>query len=318
MKKKFEKINCVLLLASLGAGMASAQAATISVACPAQTIQAAVDSAQPGDTINVSGSCAENILIRNEKTRFTLDGQGMTTVTGTAGNNVFTVRGKGIVIKRFNVVGGAVGILVNRSANATLDGNDISAATTDGVVINELSNAVITGNTIHDNQRHGIVVSQSATARIGFNSYSDQPTSPNVIQNNGGRGIQVIRASSAAIVGNTIRSNGGDGIGVFRLSEADISSNTINSNGASASGSGINVSQNSAIQLGEDNPTSTYDMPNITTDNNNQYGIRCTLGGVVNGHLGSTNQINGAVSQFGGGTTANTFSSGCPGNLATP
>ncbi len=316
-RSKSKSIRHALWLTSLCMGAAASHAATVSVTCPAQTIQAAVDSAQPGDVINVSGSCVENVLIRNEKTRFTLDGQGLTTVNGSAGNNVFTVRGKGVVIKRFNIVGGAVGILVNRGSNATLDGNDISGATTDGIAVSELSNAVITGNNVHDNQRHGIHLTQSATARIGFNSYSDQQASPNAIQNNGRRGIQLNRASSAAIVGNTISNNGGHGIGVTGLSHADISSNIVNGNGGTEGGSGINVSQNSSIQLGEDGLASLYDLPNRTTVSNNQYGIRCTQGGVVVGYLGDANQLAGAVSQFGGGSSANSFSGTCPNSLVT-
>lgn len=69
---------------------------------------------------------------------------------------------------------------------------------------------------------------------------------------------------------------------------------------------------NGMVELGDDNPVDFRDFANITTVNNANNGIRCTTGGVVRGHLGSTNQLNGAVSQFGGGATADTFSGTCP------
>ncbi len=307
-----------LLLSAMLLAFASAQAATITVACPAQTIQAAVDSAQPGDVINVSGTCTENVTIRNEKARVTLDGQNLTTIVGGSSATALTVRGKGILVRRFVISGGSIGIHVNRGSNATIDGNDISMAAKQGVLVNELSNAVITNNNIHENQTHGIEIAQNSTARIGYNSGSDAAASPNTIQNNVRRGIQVSNASSAKIAGNTISGNGNDGVGVFRLSEADLSSNIIDNNGAVSAGNGVHVSQNSSIQLGEDNPSGFLDQPNTTMVNNNQYGIKCTLGGVVYGHIGSMNQLNGAVSQFGGGGTANTLNSNCPSSLLTP
>jgi parallel beta-helix repeat protein len=307
-----------LLLAALLLACTAAQAATITVVCPAETIQAAVDGAQPGDTINVSGTCTENVLIRNEKARITLDGQNLTTLVGGSSANTLTVRGKGILVKRFIVSGGAIGIHVNRGSSAVIDGNEISMAAKQGILVNEMSTAVITNNNIHDNQTHGIEISQSATARIGYSSVNDTAASPNLIQNNVRRGIQVIGGSSAAITGNTISGNGSDGIGIFRLSVASVSSNVVDNNGASSAGNGIHISQNSSIQLGEDNPSGFLDQPNTTMVNNNQYGIRCTLGAVVYGHLGSANQLNGAVSQLGGGTTANTLSGNCPSSLLTP
>ena len=139
-------------------------------------------------------------------------------------------------------------------------------------------------------------------------------------------GVSNIRAHFRCIYGNTIQNNGSDGIGVFRLSHADIATNTINANGTAfvrggTNGNGISVSQNSSVQLGEDNPATPgtpgafTDQPNTTTVNNANFGIRCVTGGNVRGHLGpgtpGNQQLNGAVSQFGGGSTANTFSGQC-------
>lgn len=290
------------------------EGATINVACPGQTIQAAVDAALPGDTVAVTGVCSENVLVRNEKQRFTISGGGSASVNGTNANSpTFNIRGKGIVLQGFTITGGRDAVHVNRGSNAVVQNNTISGAGRHGVLIDQLAFGVISGNTIQNNVNgSGIVVSENSIARIGFNNDSDVAASPNTIQGNGKGGIVVSRTSSARIVGNNILSNTGGidvghGVQVVRLSQADIAKNTINSN----AGSGVFVSQNGGVNLGEDNPSSFFDDPNTTTSNNAGFGVRCNLGAYANGHLGSTNPLNGTA-----GSTS--IDASCPGSLVTP
>ncbi len=172
---------------------------------------------------------------------------------------------------------------------------------------------MITGNTIQNNVNgSGIVVSENSIARIGFNDDSDVAASPNTIQGNGRGGVVVSRTSSARIVGNNILSNTGGidvghGIQVVRLSQADIASNTINSN----AGSAVFTSQNGGVNLGEDSPSSFFDQPNITNSNNTGNGVRCDLGAYANGHLGSSNPLNGTAGQLN-------INANCPNGLVTP
>jgi parallel beta-helix repeat protein len=126
-----------------------------------------------------------------------------------------------------------------------------------------------------------------------------------------------------AFYSNNVSSNGQGGIFVNRSATADIASNTINGNGTSwtsgsTDGNGVWVSQGSYITLGERDSTHFTGLPNITTVNNANAGIRCTMNSTIYGRLGATDQLNGAVSQFGGGSTANTFSSNCVTDLVTP
>ena len=61
------------------------QAATLTVDCSAgEKIQDKVPVARPGDTILVSGTCFEHVRISAEVVRITLDGQGKTTISGSA------------------------------------------------------------------------------------------------------------------------------------------------------------------------------------------------------------------------------------------
>jgi parallel beta-helix repeat protein len=283
-------------------------AGTLTVNCPADSLQAAVEAAVPGDTIQVTGTCTESVLIRNEQMRIALDGQNVATISPTSGYAAFTVRGKGIAIRNFTITGGpGAGIWVNRGSNALIIQNHIHSMGGNGITVNQLSFAVIRNNNIHGNAGDGILISETSDSRIGFDQNYDSAASPNTIQNNGGRGITVSGSSKARIAGNTISGNTGDGIGVFRSAQADIAGNTINTNG----GSGVNVGMNGGVQLGEDDPSTFLDQPNVTTANNIGYGINCSLGAYVRGHLGSANQLNGALGQFNAAAS-------CPYSIVTP
>ena len=318
--------GAVILVAGalISSSRSSVEAATIPVNCGVggSGVTSAIQSANPGDTVQVTGSCNENVLVRNEKQRILVDGGGTASLTAGSGT-VFTIRGKGIVIQGFTISGGSNGISVERGSNATIQNNTVQNAVNRGIIIQQFAFAVIMNNTVQNNGSDGILIADTSHARIGFNQVSDPAPSPNTIQNNGDRGINVAKTSSARIYGNTISNNASDGVGVFKASHADLASNTINGNGTSFSQgvcganptgcNGVSAAQNSSVQLGEDNPVDFTDQPNITTVNNASFGIRCGSGANIRGHLGSTNQLNGGVSQFGGGTTANTFAGSCPG-----
>ena len=81
----------------------------------------------------------------------------------------------------------------------------------------------------------------------------------------------------------------------MRDSSADIASNTINDNG----GDGVDVAENSFVQLGEDSGASIYESTNTTTSTNTGVGIRCTSGGVADGLQGTLNGVAG-VKDFAG------------------
>ena len=292
-------------------GWAAAEAATINVACPGQTLQAATDSAVAGDTIAVTGACSENVVIRNEKQRLLISGSGASINGSNPSSPTVNVRGKGITIQGFTITGGRDGINVNRGSNAVIQGNTIQGTGRHGILVDQLSFAVITGNTIQNNVNgSGIVVSENSIARIGFNLDTDGAPSGNLIQGNGGPGILVSRTSSARIVGNTIAaSTGGDGIQIGRLSQVDLARNNVINN----SGNGVFVTQNSGVNLPDVFPTgSFFDDPNTSTALNSGNGIKCTLGGVVNGHTGS------AGGQLNGTAGATNIDASCPSNLSTP
>ena len=82
---------------------------------------------------------------------------------------------------------------------------------------------------------------------------------------------------------------------MVRDSSADIASNAIGNNA-----DGIEVGENSTVQLGEDSGASIYDLENNTSSPNAGVAIRCTGAGVVDGRIGSLSGAGGAKNFSGG------------------
>jgi parallel beta-helix repeat protein len=273
------------------------QGTAAAVDCTSESLQTAINAAVNGETVTVTGTCGENVVIRETLNRITLDGGGTAVLNGPdASNPTVTVRGREITVKGFTITGGIDGIQVNRGGTVIIDGNTIQNTGRYGIGVIQNSYARIINNTIQDNPEEGILVNENSSARIGLLTSQDPVPSSNTIQNNGGCGIMVIRSSVAIIVGNAITGNTLDGIRVARASQADIASNTINSN----SENGILVVHNSMINLGNDTGAGIADLPNVTTTKNTKFGLKCGLGAVLDGHFGTLKGIKGPVSAGSG------------------
>jgi hypothetical protein len=291
-----------VILVCVFAAPPSSWGATINVACPGQSLQTAIDSASPQDTINVTGTCSENILIRNHRVSLIISGGGVATVNGpdTSKPN-FDVRGKAINITGFTITGGENGINVQRSANAVIFNNIIQNTGNRGIAVSQLAFAAIFDNTIQNNPDDGIRLSTGATAHIGFNFPSDASIPGNVIQNNGGRGIFVNRNSTVRAVKNMIKNNVDDGVLIGGGSDGDIADNDIDGNG----GDGVFISENSFVQLGEGSgifaPANRTDAMNL----NAGFGLRCVQGAGADGLFGTLTGTSGVSS----------FSANCPNSV---
>jgi parallel beta-helix repeat protein len=276
--------------------------ATIDVDCGAGGIgiQAAINTASAGDTIVVTGTCNENIYIGETKEELTLDGGGTAIISAfNTNDHVVRAMGRTIKIQGFKSIGGGLdGIHTpgypppGGGAKIYIDNNTIENNSRIGINIGQNSYAVITNNTIQNNGMYGITVSEMSSARIGIVGIGDSNANPNIIQGNGIEGIRVTRSSYAIIVGNTIRDNTGNGISVSKVSHADIANNTIDNNGDC----GINVTQNSGVNLGNDTGETIFDLPNVTTVKNLQWGIKATIGAYVDGRKGSLRGVRGVIS----------------------
>jgi parallel beta-helix repeat protein len=282
------------LLAGLCFSALSANAATVGVDCDAgNTITGALVSVKPGDTVLVSGTCKEQVSIAPEIARITLDGQKKTTIqypgAGAPSPHAVFIRGKEITIKGFTVTGGQDGIHLSGPASAVIDGNVVVKNSGRGIHIDKGSIARILNTTVEQSGGIGIDITGASYAYIGVFIPRVPALAPNTIRNNGGPGINIERTSGAWIVGNTISSNKESGIAVHRNAQADVIANVINANGSDA----ITVSYNSGVNF---NSEPRRDGPNQTASgqSNGGAGIRCMIGGYVDGPLGTLAGTQGA------------------------
>jgi parallel beta-helix repeat protein len=286
-------ISCVLLTFVIAADIDRGSAQTPRpVDCSAgESIAAAVAAARPGDTLAVRGVCKETVIVPAEVTRITLNGQGAATISHPSGNttpgpeaHVVYIRGRGITISGFRILGGVDGIHLSGPAHAVIHGNVISGNKGRGVHVDKGSIAQIFDNVIERNAGGGIHITESSMARIGFLIPPQPQLQPNQIRNNGSYGIFVERGSTARIVGNRIEGNEGAGVVVDRSSEADVAANTIGNN----SGDAVVVTRNSGVNFSSEREGPT-DGPNITDPalKNRGMAVRCEIGGYVAGPLGT-------------------------------
>ena len=287
------QISCVLrtivTLATVEDGFAQT---TRPVDCSVgETIAAAVAAATPGDTLAVRGACKETVIIPAEATRITLNGQGVATIHHPTGittpgpaAHVVYIRGRGITVSGFRILGGVDGIHLSGPAQAVVHGNVIAGNKGRGVHVDKGSVAQIYDNVIERNDGGGIHITESSMARIGFLIPPQPQLQPNQIRHNGSYGIFVERGSTARIVGNRVEANDGAGVMVDRSSEADVAANTVSGN----SGDAVLVTRNSGVNLSSEREGPT-DGPNMTdpASNNRGVAVRCEIGGYVAGPLGT-------------------------------
>ena len=272
---------------------------SIAVDCDAgATIGKALSSAKPGDTVLVSGTCRESVFVQAEQSRIVLNGQRKATIQHPGGDppagparHAVYIRGRMITVTGFRITGGDDGIHLSGPAHAVIDGNVIVQNKGRGILIDKGSVAQIVNNTVTGNGGVGIQITERSYARIGFLIPPDSMPSPNTIENNGGGGIRIERSSNAWIVANVILRNKSHGIAVDRSSEADITANTINAN----DGDAIVATHNSGVSL-QSSGSLRREGPNRTdpTLRNRGVGIRCEIGGYVDGPLGSLTGMLGA------------------------
>jgi hypothetical protein len=253
-------------------------------------LQRAIDTARPGKTILVSGTCHENVTIPLAKDGLTLEGGGTAGITAAdATLPTVLVRAKDVTIRGFAVTGGFGGIVVTQGGTGHIDGNTVRDSGFYGVIVSQLSSAVIVNNTIENSFQAGIGVAETSYAFIGFVLPTDPVARPNVITRNRAQGVVVFRGSYARIVGNDISANGANGVNVRESSSAQVSDNVINANGQN----GILVAQGSGVLLGADTGNTIFTRPNTTTTNNLGFGIRCQIAAHADGRLGTLNGVSG-------------------------
>ncbi|MBN1761620.1 MAG: right-handed parallel beta-helix repeat-containing protein [Methanomicrobia archaeon] len=298
----------VFLLVLCTAGASAATTYTVCASgCDYTSIQAAVNAANPGDTIIVhDGTYTENVVVNKSLMIRSQNGAAVTTVQAAdTGDIVFYVTADDVTICGFTVTGAtegygiyldgvqhcailnnnassnSIGIYLYDSSNNTLTCNTANY-TGYGIFLYDSSSNTLSGNTANGNGGDGICLLSM------WSSSSNNTLTCNTANGNGGDGIALLDSSSNTLSGNTANGNGGDGISVSYYWSSGSNNNELSCNTANGNGedgiylyysSNNTLSCNTANENGADNILLHYSSNNNTLTGNDAsegvwYGIQ--------------------------------------------
>jgi parallel beta helix pectate lyase-like protein len=208
---------------------------------------------QGPNTLTVSGSCHENVVIQSFD-RLTLTANLGATITDASGGNGVVVDiedSTRISLQGFTINGGNIGVLCSDFSLCRFKENTVHNAINDGLGMYIVrSHASFDHDVIEDNNGDGLdvinestVVSDGLTVQrnggegvfVGFESFMVVRTA--TVQGNAGNGIFASQNSSVAVVSSNITRNGGNGVFLAQAStavfRAPLGPSSITNNGAS-------------------------------------------------------------------------------------
>jgi hypothetical protein len=223
MRQRARFFSFILLVAS-GSASQCAQAANLTVNCDKkETIHKAVKllataNPQGPNTITVSGSCRENILIQSMD-RLTLTTKTGASITDRSGGSLADVEiedSQRVTLQGFTINGGAQGILCDTASLCYLTGNTIQGPGRFGINVIKGSRAFLESNVIEDWGRGAFIDS-------GAQVFS----SNDVFQSNGGSALVILAAAYFESLNSKFDNNGVgiDAGGTLTLNGGTISGN---------------------------------------------------------------------------------------------
>ena len=242
--RRFGKVFAFALLfatlAFVSIGYASAATHYVD---PGESIQAAVDAADPGDTIIVrDGTYTENINVYKRLTIFSENGSASTIVqAANSSKHVFNVPSDYVNISGFTVTGatdGAKGgIYLNNADHCNISDN-IAYNNFYGIWLKSSGNNTLSGNYAYDNSQYGIRLYNSSNNTLSGNypynnschgiwleSSSNNTLSGNDAYNNSKYGISLSSSSNNTLSGNNAYNNSRHGIRLEFSSNNTLSGN---------------------------------------------------------------------------------------------
>lgn len=252
-----------VLLFPAGVQLDVNQQVVLEVDCDAgDTLTEALEAAEPGNTIRVTGTCTETVTISTD--RLTLIGQeGATIDGGDVGQNVVTIDGaRDLSITGFTVQNGADGILAIHDANFSVTDTIVQNNGSHGIELN-LASAEFTNITSQQNGRAGLIIARNSvialtdsvlqnnlTGLVVFSNSVARLFGSNEINQNATQGSTVGLGGVAFSIGSTlvVNENGSEGILVLQDGKVQLIGGMLEANNNGTDG--INLSQNSSIIFG--------------------------------------------------------------------
>ena len=217
---------------------------TINVPADHATIQAAIDAASDGDTINIAaGTYNEALTITRKALVLNGAGSAATIINGGAGHGIMIESSPGVVIENLAVQGNK-GIYARRHASIRVGLVNVKNCSDRGIEVDENSTAQITDGTIvESNGRDGIGVLRNSGITISGTV---------ITRNNASNGVQAFLGCSVLLAESTFTSsgNGGFGINVSNSSGIYLATSTVAV--ASNSSDGVNITQSSSAGITSD------------------------------------------------------------------
>jgi len=227
------------LLLSVGS---AAQALTLSVNCSSKeglnSIGAALKVLQGplgslSNTINVSGACAENVVIQNMNgvTLNAFKGASITDVSGGTSVVILIDDSRGVAMNNFTINGGNNGIDCADGSVCRLNGNTIQGAAGAGAIALVMSQMFVTSGTLTNNGTEGLAIlngsSGNATGVAIENNalgvvvrFQGFLVTNATIANNSGGGAYITTTATFHCNGCSVTGNGADGVLMRRNSSA--------------------------------------------------------------------------------------------------
>ncbi len=203
------------------------------VDCSRQSLQKAIEKAEPGDTLRLTGICHEHVVIVVD--RITIDGLGSARIDGGGSSGgtfeaVVLIQGaRGVIIRGMTVRGGSSGILARPNATFKVQ-NTIVEANQVGIALLDGSSGEIADCTITNNTEAGVAIVNNSTAAF----------KGSVRVNGNGEGVTGSGSCALEIQGGVLEANGnqkeglslsGCDLNIYGIPESNGSAITANGNG---------------------------------------------------------------------------------------
>lgn len=194
---------------------------------PGESVQAAVDAAQPGDVICLARGTWTDTVIIDKPLTLTGRGAGRTTIqaaliTGSAGQNagrdadLLKVR-----LERLTISGRGGGSAIEISGQASVEVSDCTiTGLLYGVWVSDSASLTLTGSTVSDSPQRGIVLTDSARASI-INSG---------IKANRGLGLWLSGSAQATLLDSEVSGNNGHGFWLWDEAQVMLTNSSVSEN----------------------------------------------------------------------------------------